>query len=170
MSLYGLIFYAVAAVITASTVMAVTRRNMVHAVIYLLFSFFGTAMLFYLLGAPLLAALWVIIYAGAVMVLFLFVVMMVKADTTREVLFPLVQWVPAALFGAVYLAVGTAMLYTTPGMGEPLPLVAASPGDLALHVFQKHWLSIEIVSLLLLVALVGALILGRRKQDKGEMA
>ena len=57
MTLYGLLFYVIAAVIVAATGIAVTRRNLVHAVVYLIFSFLGSAMLFYLLGAPLLAVL-----------------------------------------------------------------------------------------------------------------
>jgi NADH-quinone oxidoreductase subunit K len=72
------LFYAIALLITVATAMAVTRRNMVHAVLYLVLSFFGTAMLFYLLGAPFLAALEIIIYAGAIMVLFLFLIMMIR--------------------------------------------------------------------------------------------
>jgi len=52
MTLYGFLFYVLAAVIVASTAVAITRRNLVHAVVYLIFSYFGTAMLFYLLGAP----------------------------------------------------------------------------------------------------------------------
>ncbi len=164
MNLYGSLFYILAGVVTAATAMAITRRNMVHAVVYLLFSFFGTAMLFYLLGAPLLAALWVIIYAGAIMVLFLFIVMMIKTDSAEEVLFPLTQWFPAAVFGVIYLAVVGAMVFTTPGTEAGLPLVVGSPKEFALYVFQKHWLSIEIVSLLLLVALVGALTLGKMQR------
>ena len=75
MSLFAVIFYILAAVILAATAMAVTRRDPVHAVVYLVGSFFGSAMLFFLLGAPFLAALEVIIYAGAIMILFLFIIM-----------------------------------------------------------------------------------------------
>ena len=78
--LYHAIFYTLAAIILLSTLMAITRRNTVHAVVYLVFSFFGTAVLFYLLGAPLLAALEVIIYAGAIMVLFLFIIMTMRTE------------------------------------------------------------------------------------------
>jgi NADH-quinone oxidoreductase subunit J len=78
MTIYSAIFYALALIILVTTGLAITRRNLVHAVIYLIFSFFGSAMLFYLLGAPILAVLEVIIYAGAIMILFLFIIMMVK--------------------------------------------------------------------------------------------
>jgi NADH-quinone oxidoreductase subunit J len=161
MTLYALIFYVLAAVTVASTAVAITRRNLVHAVIYLIFSYFGTALLFYLFGAPLLAALEVIIYAGAIMVLFLFVLMMIKMESHQELMFPLSQWLPAAVFGLVYLVVGVLMIVTTPGTEVPMPMVLATPREFALYVFQSHWLSIEIVSLLLLVAVMGALYLGK---------
>ncbi len=166
MTLYSLIFYVVAAVIVASTAVAITRRNLVHAVVYLIFSYFGTALLFFLFGAPLLAAFEVIIYAGAIMVLFLFVVMMIRIEEHEEILFPLSQWVPAGVFGTVYLVAGTALMLRAPGTGGRLHLLLARPRDFALFVFKEHWLSIEIVSLLLLVALVAALHLGKGKNGE----
>ena len=168
MTLYTLLFYLVATVIVASTAVAITRRNLVHAVVYLIVSYFGTALLFYLLGAPLLAAFEVIIYAGAIMVLFLFVVMMIRIEAHEEVFFPLSQWLPAVGFGAVYLIAGSVMVFKTPGTEVKLDLVLALPRDFAVYVFKEHWLSIEIVSLLLLVALVAALHLGKGN-DKGAM-
>ena len=74
MTFYTILFYILAALIIVTTGLAITRRNMVHTIVYLVFSFFGSAMLFYLLGAPLIAALEVIIYAGAIMILFLFII------------------------------------------------------------------------------------------------
>ena len=102
MTIYTAIFYILAAVIVVSTAMAVTRRNLVHAVVYLVASFFGSALLFYLLGAPFLAALEVIIYAGAIMVLFLFIVMMLRIEESKRRVFPLRQWIPAAVICGVW--------------------------------------------------------------------
>ena len=105
MNLYGIIFYLLAAVILVSTALAVTRRNLMHAIVYLVLSFFGTALLFYLLGAPFLAVLEVIIYAGAIMVLFLFIVMMIEIPVSDEpVSAYLRRWLPAAVLGALSLA------------------------------------------------------------------
>jgi NADH-quinone oxidoreductase subunit J len=165
MTVYTLLFYIVAGVTVASTAIAVTRRHMVHAVVYAMLSFFGTAMLFYLLGAPLLAALEVIIYAGAIMVLFLFVVMMIQVESPGELMFPLTQWLPALLFGSLYAMVGFLMVLWTPGTDIPLRMLMATPRDLALFVFQKHWLAVEIASLLLLAAIIGALQLGMKKEE-----
>ncbi|MGD9505477.1 MAG: NADH-quinone oxidoreductase subunit J [Syntrophobacteraceae bacterium] len=166
MTLYGLLFYIVAAIIIGSTAMAVTRRNLVHVVVYLVLSFFGTAMLFYLLGAPMLAVLEVIIYAGAIMVLFLFVIMMIRVDSLEEVIPPFRQRMPVMLLGGLYLGCALLMARGTPGAGASLPLLTASPKELALYVFGEHWFTIEIVSLLLLAALVGVLNLGRMKADE----
>jgi len=141
-------------------------------VVYLIVSFFGTAMLFYLLGAPLLAALEIIVYAGAIMVLFLFVVITIKAESPGETMFPLSQWFPAALFGLIYIAVAVLIAVQTPGMKAPVGMLSAPPRLLAMFVFEHHWFSIEIVSVLLLLALLGAMQLalreGRvRKQKEG---
>lgn len=168
MTLYGVLFYILAAVILAATAMAVTRRNLVHAVVYLVFSFFGTALLFYLFGAPLLAALEVIIYAGAIMVLFLFIIMMLRVEKIRERLSPPGQWIPAAAIGLVYLAVGGMLLAAGPEGPGSLTAAMASPGRFGAFVFERHWLAIEIVSLLLLVALIGALHLGKAFRQNGN--
>ena len=166
MTFPGFLFYILAASVIAATGVAITRRNLVHAVVYLIFSYFGTAMLFYLLGAPLLAALEVIIYAGAIMVLFLFVVIMIRVEHPEEVLFPLSQWIPAAVFGFVYLVVAFLTIFTTPGTGADLALLWATPGEFALYVLQNHWFLIEVISMLLLIGLVGALQVGRIRIGK----
>ena len=164
MTIYSIIFYLLSILILVTTAMAITRRDMVHAVVYLIFSFFGSAMLFYLFGAPLLAVLEVIIYAGAIMVLFLFIVMMLKVETVRQRLFPLNQWLPAAICGAAYLALGIGVVVSDPNSQNPLKTAQADPGAFGKFIFQKHWLSIEIVSLLLLIAAIGALLLAKRSK------
>ncbi len=166
MTLYAIIFYALAAIILVTTAMAITRRNLVHAVVYLVFSFFGSAMMFYLFGAPLLAVLEVIIYAGAIMILFLFIIMMVKSETSEERLFPIQQWLPIVLIAAVYLGIGAAIVSSAPGGQVTLEVALAKPKAFGEYLFQRHWLVIEIVSLLLLIALAGALYLGRKKPEE----
>jgi NADH-quinone oxidoreductase subunit J len=171
MTIYSIIFYLLALLILGATAMAITRRNLIHAVIYLIFSFFGSAMLFYLFGAPFLAVLEVIIYAGAIMVLFLFIVIMMKLKADEQPLFPLNQWLPAALFGIVYIVIGFGLVVSEPSSQITLKTAIADPGLFGQYIFEKHWLSIEIVSLLLLVALIGALLLGRRsKKSPGRQS
>jgi NADH-quinone oxidoreductase subunit J len=164
MTIYSFIFYLLAILIVVTTGMAITRRNLVHAVIYLIFSFFGSAMLFYLFGAPFLAVLEVIIYAGAIMVLFLFVVIMMKADTVAERIFDFRQWLPVAVFGLIYIAIGMGIISAEPNSRIILKTALAAPAEFGQFIFENHWLSIEAVSLLLLVALAGVLIIGRRSK------
>ena len=166
MTIYTLIFYVLAAIILITTGIAITRRNLVHAVVYLVFSFFGSAMMFYLFGAPLLAVLEVIIYAGAIMILFLFIIMMVKVAASEERLFAVQQWLPIALTGIVYLIIGAAIVSSAPGSQVMLEIALAEPKAFGEYLFQRHWLVIEIVSLLLLIALIGALYLGRKKPEE----
>jgi len=161
MTIYAAIFYILAVMIMVATALAITRRNLVHAVIYLVISFFGSAMLFYLLGAPFLAALEVIVYAGAIMVLFLFIIMMLKADGLAEHFFPLRQWLPAAGMGLIFLAVGLLTILKDTDGRIMLQTAVAQPREFGQYLFQNHWLAIEIVSLLLLIAIIGVLYLGR---------
>ncbi len=166
MTLYSAIFYLLAAVIVATTALAITRRDLVHAVVYLVVSFFGSALLFYLLGAPFLAALEVIIYAGAIMVLFLFIIMMLRIEETARRMRPFRQWIPAAAICGGYLAVLGAVLAGI-GPEKPLPAAKAIPAAFSVWIFRQGWLAVEVASMILLVALIGALHIGRRPQKNG---
>jgi NADH-quinone oxidoreductase subunit J len=166
MTIYAFLFYLLAVLTLTATAMAVTRRHMVHAVLYLVLSFFGTALLFYLLGAPILAALEVIIYAGAIMVLFLFIIMMIRTEKADDRFFPFVQWWPALLITIGFL-VGLLTLVRVDLVEQKAMTVAqALPQVFAIHLFRQHWLGIEIASLLLLIALVGVLHLSRRRHRR----
>jgi NADH-quinone oxidoreductase subunit J len=168
MNLYAILFYLLGAVVLGATALAVTRRNVMHAVVYLVISFLATALLFYLLGAPLLAALEVIIYAGAIMVLFLFIVMMLEMEKSPKTPAAyLQQWLPALLLGAVSLAVTVLLLLRGSDAGAPLISAMASPLAFGRFLFEHYWFAVEIASYLLFVALVGAWYLGRREGRTG---
>lgn len=159
MTLYTVIFYLLGIVILIATGLAVTRRQPVHAVLYLIVAFLGTAALFFLLGAPLLAAFVVIIYAGAIMVLVLFVIMLLQRSPRDLGL--LSEWGPAALLGITFLAVAVATVFKDPGSGIVLQGAVAQPRDFGRFLFDRYWLAVEIVSILFLVALVAILHLGK---------
>ena len=166
MTIYGIIFYLLAVLIIASTAMAITRGRLVHAVVYLAVSFFATALLFYLLGAPFLAALEVIIYAGAVMVMFLFMIMTLnmgeeKGEEMEKS--PFRPWVFALLLSALSLVLLTVLIWAGPDHGIPLRPWQASLQGFGAYIFRELWFPVEVVSLLLFVALVGVLYLGREK-------
>ena len=132
MTLYGLIFYALGLIILAATALAITSRNVMHAIVYLVVSFFGVAPLFYLLGAPLLALLEIIIYAGAIMVLFIFIVMMLKIEVSPE---PagrwLRQWAPALALSAVSGGIMVLLIWQAPASNRSCPWPWPDPGSSA---------------------------------------
>lgn len=159
MTLYGAVFYLLAIIIGLSTLIAITRRQPVHAVLYLVVAFLGTAALFYLLGAPLLAAFMVIIYAGAIMVLVLFVIMLFQRSPRELTLLP--EWGSATLLGIILLAVAAAIVFKDPGSSIMLEAASAQPRNFGHFLFDRYWLAIEIVSILFLVAIVALIQLGK---------
>jgi NADH-quinone oxidoreductase subunit J len=163
LTFYTVCFYLLALVIIAATVLAITRRHPVHAVVYLVLSFLGSALLYYLLGAPFLAALEIIIYAGAIMVLFLFVIMMLKSEVVLEDQFEWKKWMPAIVLSLIYLVLALLLVSHDPRSRIPLQPALASPRELGRFVFERYWISVEMISLLLLISLVAVIQLGRGK-------
>jgi NADH-quinone oxidoreductase subunit J len=170
MEFYQVLFYLLAGVVLVATVLAITRRNIIHAIFYLVISFLALTPLFYLLGAPFLALLEIILYAGAIMVLFLFTVMMLPPEPSSPT--TVRQWWPAAVLASVSLASMALLVIPLPLSQAPLTAAWASPRELGRILFQKYWFPVEIASFLLFVALVGAYYLGRslprRKGGSGE--
>jgi NADH-quinone oxidoreductase subunit J len=119
-------------------------------------------------------ALWeVIIYAGAIMVLFLFIIMMLRVEKTEERRFSLGQLLPPVFLGLVFLVLVGLLAFTDPAGRVVLEAATASPRMFGRFLFQRYWLAIEIISFLLLIVLIGALFLGRgpgrrRRGPEGE--
>jgi NADH-quinone oxidoreductase subunit J len=158
------LFYLLGLAALFSTLMAVTRRELVHAVVYLVLSFFSLAVIFFMMGAPLVAALEVLIYAGAIMVLFLFIVMMLEMGRPKTTPGPFWKtWGPAALIGVAIIFGSGALFVAEPGTASAPGPVFISPRAFGYALYTKYMLAVEVVSLLLLFALVGALYLGRRE-------
>jgi NADH-quinone oxidoreductase subunit J len=166
MTLYAVIFYVLAAIVVLSTLLAIIQRQVVNAVVCLIISFIATALLFYLLGAPFLAALEVIIYAGAIMVLFLFIVMTVKVESDEDAKAEIYRWLPAVVLAIISFIVGGVLIFEIPGSKISLNTGMASPATFGQFVFETYWFPVEIASFLLLIGLVGALYLGRRESRK----
>jgi len=157
------LFYIAGFVALVATMAALTRANATHALIYLIVSLLAVAVLFYLMGAPFAAALEIVIYAGAIMVLFVFVIMMLnlgEAGNTRERHWLSARnWVvPGILAALLLLELLLALRYgpaTTSG-------VTVDPKTVGLVLFGPYVLAVELASMLLMAALVGAYHLGRR--------
>jgi len=157
-----ILFYILSATALLATLFCITRRNPVHAVIYLVNAFFALALIFYLLGAPLVAAWEVIIYAGAIMVLFLFIIMMLELAPDQEVAAPgWRRWGPVVLLSTILLASTFALMATDPAGQGGVPSYYASPRTFGYALFSEHALAVEVVSFQLLFAAVGAYYVGR---------
>jgi NADH-quinone oxidoreductase subunit J len=162
----ALTFYLLSAAAVFSTLMAISRRELIHAVVYLVLSFFSLGLIFFMMGAPLIAALEVLIYAGAIMVLFLFIVMMLEMGAASIKLAPFWKvWGPAVLIAFVILFSMSLLFFGTPGTAASPQAAFISPRQFGHALFTKYMLAVEAASLLLLFALVGALYLGKKDND-----
>jgi len=159
----NLLFYISAIIAVISTFMVITRKSAVHALLYLIVSLLAVAFIFFTLGAPFVAALEVIIYAGAIMVLFVFVIMMLNlgAQAARQEsrwLTPGI-WTGPSILTAI-LAVELVYLFAA----EPAVLSAAvliGPKQVGIALLGPYVLGVELASMLLLAGLIGAYHLGR---------
>lgn len=158
------LFYILATVTVIATIFAVTEKHPVHAIVYLVTSFFSLAVIFYLLAAPLIAVFEVIIYAGAVMVLFMFVIMMLDLGRQKDGTRPtLSHCFPALLLTGIILA-ALIMLVIDRTTTQPVAMQQLSVKDFALSLFGRYGVAIELISMQLLFAVVGVLYLGRRRK------
>jgi len=158
------IFYTLAVVTVMATVLAITEKHAVHAIVYLVTSFFSLAVIFFMLGAPVVAVFEVIIYAGAIMVLFLFVIMMLDLGHPERARLPGVRdWWPALALGAVTLA-ATLTLFVARAPVTSATGKAIGVKEFALTLFGTYGVAVEVISMQLLFALVGALYLAKKRQ------
>lgn len=158
------LFYIAGAVAIISTVMVITRLNAVHALLYLVVSLLSVAVIFFILGAPFVAALEIIIYAGAIMVLFIFVVMLLnlgEAAAKQES-----QWLrPGMWIGPGILAFILILEFIYILASEtaaPLQGAEIGPREVGVSLFGPYLLGVELAAFLLLAGIIGAYHLGKR--------
>jgi NADH-quinone oxidoreductase subunit J len=161
-------FYLAAAVALLSTVRVVTGLNPVHALLNLIVSLLAVAMIFFILGAPFAGILEIIVYAGAIMVLFVFVVMMLnlgRATVAQER-----QWLSPRVWigpGILSLALLASMLYLLSGSElHPAGTRLVDGKEVGIALFGPYLLVVELASMLLLAALVAAYHLGRHDEKE----
>jgi NADH-quinone oxidoreductase subunit J len=161
-----LTFYVAAAVAILSTIMVITQFNLIHALLYLVVSFLAVSVVFFTLGAPFMAALEVIVYAGAIVVLIIFVIMMLNlthedVQREKEWLKPSL-WVGPALLSAILLA---ELVYIVTAIETPAaPTVAVSAKAVGLSLYGPYILGVQLCGILLMAGIVGAYHLGRQKK------
>jgi NADH-quinone oxidoreductase subunit J len=162
----ALFFYVFAGLCVASGFMVISARNPVHSVLYLIFAFVNASGLFVLLGAEFVAMILIVVYVGAVAVLFLFVVMMLDVDFT-ELREGFLQYLPiGAVVGCVFLAellmvVGAWVIAPTitQTITTPIPTDVSNTMALGLVLYTKYVYYFQIAGLVLLVAMIGAIVL-----------
>ena len=165
-----LAFYFAAAVAVIATSFAITNYNPVHALLYLIVSLLAVAMVYFAVGAPFAGVLEVIIYAGAIMVLFVFVVMMLNlgkatVDQERRWLAPR-TWIGP---GVLSLALLSELVWVLAGQGAPATAAGQTGAtqvgavQVGVALFGPYVLAVELASMLLLAGLVAAFHLGRHE-------
>jgi len=158
-----ILFYLAATVAVISTAAVIVISNVVHALIYLILSLLSVAVIFFVLGAPFAAVLEAIVYAGAIMVLFLFVIMMLNMGTTTE------QqekqwlsgkiWIVPAILAAVLLAQLVMVLL---GSSHEIVPVEVGVKQISISLFGPYLLAVELASMLLLGGLISAYHLAKK--------
>ena len=167
-----LLFYAFAGITVLAALFVIVQRNPIYSVLSLIVAFFGLSGLYVLLDAPFVAAVQIIIYAGAIMVLFLFVVMLLNVpredaaewDRTHPLYRPWPMRIGALLSALMVGQLGWA-LTRTPGLSVGVGSEAApisEVGALGEVLFTKYMFAFEVTSILIIVAMVGAVILARK--------
>lgn len=171
MILPALFFYLFAGVCVASAVMVIVSRNPVHSVLFLILAFVNASGLFILMGAEFLAMILVVVYVGAVAVLFLFVIMMLDVDFT-ELREGFLEYLPIGLvIGGIFLAelllVGGSWVIN-PGVSKTItaaiPANVSNTEALGLVLYTKYIHYFQIAGMVLLVAMIGAIVLTLRER------
>jgi len=157
------LFYIASIIALSATGLALSRSNATHALIYLIVSLLAVAVVFFLLGAPFAAALEILIYAGAIMVLFVFVIMMLnlgaEGDARERASLNPRNWILPGIMAALLFV---ELLFALSHTSDSISGVAVDPKTVGLALFGPYVLAVEIASMLLLAGLVGAYHLGRR--------
>jgi NADH-quinone oxidoreductase subunit J len=162
MTVYDIIFYLFAAVTLISAFFVVTNRNIVHSAFFLLFTLFGVAGIYVLLGADFVAIVQLIVYVGGILILILFGVMLTNKIVNVEIKTDTIHALPASIVVGLFTgAIGAAVLNTKWNVVEspdPVPSTAA----IGSMLINEYALIFELLGILLLIALIGAASMARR--------
>ena len=157
------LFYVASGVAVVAALVAVTRSSALHGLLWLVVTLFALALDFLALGAPFVAALEVIVYAGAIVVVILFAIMMLPPAASRAQeqrwLAPRAWVLPAMLAAALAVLTVGALIG---GAGEPVAASVIGPRQVGTVLFTTYLIGVELASILLLAGLVGAYYLGAR--------
>lgn len=161
-----ILFYIASFIAIAATFMVITRHQPIHALLYLVVSFMAVAMIFLSLGAPFVAAMEIILYAGAIIVLMIFVVMMLNlggeaAQQEKQWLQPKV-WLGPAILAFVLLAEMVTLLLRGTDAGMTVPAVPVR--SVSLSLYREYIIAVELAGFLLMAGIVGAAHIGKHRK------
>ncbi len=168
----SILFYFFASVAVVGAVLTVTRRNAVHSAIFLITALLATAGIFLQLNAEFLFIVQIILYVGGIMVLFVFVIMLVNLDVAvRQMQFARQKWVALVISLALAAQVGLMFWSIRKVPGQGVPVLTAAPAEIlppnseevARSLFSTYLLPFEIASVLLLVAMIGAVVMAKKR-------
>jgi NADH-quinone oxidoreductase subunit J len=181
----SILFFIVGTIAVASAILVVAMRNPVHSALFLLLTFLSVAILFVMLGAEFVGAVQVLVYAGGIMVLFLFVIMLINVRQLPDERMLSTSWKGGAALGLAVFAVlaftiagggfapevndpdALKMAATSAAVGAPMELAGNSEA-VSMALYRDYMIPFEIVSLFLLVAMIGAIIIGKRELSAEE--
>jgi NADH-quinone oxidoreductase subunit J len=159
-------FYFLSALTVASGVLVITRKNPVHSALALIVSLLGQAALYLMLYAPFVAGVQIILYAGGIMVLFLFVIMLVNIEKSQKEEQFNKQWIvglaAAVALGALFVFVYVKGRALFPDRAIQMP-EQSNTQQIAILLYGNYMLAFEIASLLLLVAVIGAVVMAKKR-------
>lgn len=165
MTFYDIIFYLFAIITIASAFVVVTTRNIIYSGFSLLFTFFGVAGIYVLLGADFLAIVQIMVYVGGILILLLFGVMLTNKITDVDIRTGTVHLLPAAIgVGILFGALTSVMVYTE-WKSEPGEIPITTTFEIGKELLTNYVLIFELLGILLLIALIGAASIARREKE-----
>lgn len=167
MNLYDFIFYVFAAIVLVSAFMVVTTRNIVYSAFYLLFTLFGVAGLYVLMGADFLAVVQLVVYVGGILVLILFGVMLTNKITNVQIKTGTFQIIPAIVGVGLLAGIVLNVLFNTQWKNAASEAVTqrSTAYSLGQILITDYVLIFELLGVLLLIALIGAATIARRERN-----
>ena len=162
MGVYDLIFYLFAAVTIVSAFFVVTSRNIVHSAFYLLFTFFGVAGIYVMLGADFVAIVQLIVYVGGILILLIFGVMLTNKITEVDIKTGTLNTLPAAIGVGLFTGIVGAVILNTEWRVVDSELPASTLSAIGSSLITEYVVVFELLGILLLVALIGAASMARK--------
>jgi NADH-quinone oxidoreductase subunit J len=162
MNIYDIIFYLFAAVTLISAFFVVTTRNIVHSAFFLLFTFFGVAGIYVLLGADFVAIVQLIVYVGGILILLIFGVMLTNKITNVQIKTGTMQMLPAAIGVGLFAGLLLSSAFNTNWKVLPVNVPLPDAGTIGTLLLQEYVIVFELLGIILLIALLGAASIARR--------